>query len=57
MIDTILSAIGYSGSDSVVTYLVVASSCCLVAALAYRFVDFLFTVVTSLLGRNDKFKF
>lgn len=57
MIDTILSAIGYSGSDSVVTYLVVSSACCLVAALAYRFVDFLFTVVTSLLGRNDKFKF
>ena len=57
MVDAILNAIGYSGSDPVCTALVVAASAALVVCLAYKFIDFLFSVVTALLGRDDKFKF
>lgn len=57
MIDAILNAIGYTGSDPVCTALVVAAAAALVVCLAYKFIDFLFSVVTALLGRDDKFKF
>lgn len=57
MIDTIVSILGYSGSDPVVTYIVSAGSVALTLCLAYKFIDFLFSVVTAILGRDDKFKF
>lgn len=54
MIDTLLNAIGYSGEDTVVTYIVVTFACILVCCLAYALFDFLTSLVTTLCGRNKK---
>lgn len=52
MIDTLLSIIGYSGSDPVITYLCVATALILTVCLAYRLFDFIFSLITSITGRG-----
>lgn len=57
MLDSFLSLLGYTGSDPVITYIVVGLTGVLTIALAYRFIDFLFTLITSLTSRRNDIKF
>lgn len=57
MIDAITNILGYSGTDTTVTYLCATGAIILTICLAYRFVSFLFSLVTCLCGSNDKISF
>ncbi len=57
LIDTIISALGYSGTDNVVTYIVVMTACILIVCLAYRLFDFIFSLISSVCGRGKDIKF
>lgn len=57
MIDAITNILGYTGTDTIITYLCVTGSIILTICLAYRFVSFLFSLVTCLCGSNDKISF
>lgn len=57
MIDAITNILGYSGSDTTITYLCATGAIILSICLAYRFVSFLFSLVTCLCGSNDKITF
>lgn len=57
MIDALIDMIGYSGSDKLVTYIVVMSACILTICLAYKFIDFILSLISSLIGRNNKISF
>lgn len=54
MIDVILDALGYTGSDLIIQYIVIAFACVLVCGLAYALFDFVTSLVTALVGRNKK---
>ena len=54
MIDTIISILGYSGTDSVVTYICAMTACVLTICLAYRLFDFIFSLITTITGRGKK---
>ena len=57
MIDTLTNILGYTGTDITVTYIIVCASVAFTICIAYKFLDFLFSVVSALLGGSDKFKF
>lgn len=57
MIDAITNILGYTGTDTIITYMCVTGSIILTICLAYRFVSFLFSLVTCLCGSNDKISF
>lgn len=57
MIDTLLNILGYSGSDQTITYIVVGGAVALILCLAYKLLDFLFSLVTAVIGGSDKLKF
>lgn len=57
MIDTLLSLIGYSGSDIVITYICVSIAGTLIIALGYRLFDFFLSFISGLMSRNDKINF
>lgn len=52
MIDTLLSILGYTGSDPVITYLVVAVGLVFVCCCAYSIIDFLQSLAISLIARK-----
>lgn len=57
MIDTLISMLGYTGDDSVVTYIVVMTACILTVCLAYKLIDFILSLITSFIGRGNNIKF
>lgn len=57
MINAIINILGYTGTDTTITYLCAAGAIILTICLAYRFVSFLFSLVTCLCGSNDKITF
>lgn len=57
MIDALINALGYSGSDPIITYICAMAACILTICLAYTFLDFLFNLVLSIVGRDRNIKF
>lgn len=57
MINAIINILGYTGTDTIITYLCATGAIILTICLAYRFVSFLFSLVTCLCGSNDKISF
>ena len=57
MINAITNILGYTGTDTTITYLCAIGAIILTICLAYRFVSFLFSLVTCLCGSNDKISF
>lgn len=57
MINKIVSMLGYSGSDPIVTYIVVMTSCILLVCLAYKLLDFILSLISSFIGRGNKIQF
>lgn len=57
MISKIIETLGYTGNDTVVTYIVVMTACVLTICLAYRLFDFILSLITSFLGRGNDIKF
>ena len=57
MIDGILNALGYTGTDPMITYIVAMAASILVVCLAYTFVSFLFDLILSIVGRDRNIKF
>lgn len=57
MIDGLINALGYTGSDPIVMYICAMAACILVLCLAYTFLDFMFNLVLSIVGRNRNIKF
>lgn len=57
MIDTLIDMLGYTGSDTIVTYIVVMTACILTICLAYKLFDFILLLITSLIGRGNNIKF
>lgn len=57
MIDVIINMLGYTGTDSTVTVIVVATACTLHVCLAYKLFDFILSLITTLIGRGNTIKF
>lgn len=57
MINKIVTMLGYSGSDPIVTYIVVMSACILLVCLAYKLLDFILSLISSFIGRGNKIQF
>lgn len=57
MIDQLISLLGYTGSDPVVTYLVVLLCGVLILVLGYRLFDFMLSLISSLIGRGRDIHF
>lgn len=57
MIDILMDLVGYSGSDPIVTYIVVMAALVLTICLAYKFLDFVMSLITSIVGRDKDIKF
>lgn len=54
MIDTLLQILGYTGSDDVITYIVVVIGLVFVCCTAYSIIDFIQTLATSLISRGKR---
>lgn len=54
MIDTLLNILGYSGSDDVIIYLVVAVALIFVTSVVYSLIQFLYDLTISLVSRGKR---
>lgn len=54
MIDTLLSILGYTGTDEVITYLVVAVGLVFICCTAYSIIDFIQSLALALVSRGKK---
>lgn len=57
MIEKIMDVLGYTGNETVVTYLVISIAGVLTICLAYRLFDFILSLISSFLGRGNDIKF